>query len=346
MAKLAVSETPHDIWVVAELADGALTPLTLELTYGARMAADMMGFYVKVAVLGNDLRNVSDELIKAGADRVYLLDHPALSATGASAAGAASHLKALSDLFVAQAPEFVLFGATPLGEALASRMAQRFGGGLIARCMALRVDDFERAFVGQRAVYGGEYYEVVASRGPAPQFATVLPDCFGPPYVDATRLGETERVAVEVGDHGPRSAAKWGWKLEEAEAVQFEMPRPQLKRAKRIVSVGRQVGDVEAARQLACVLGAEFAGAREALDEGYIDESQVVGITGARVAPDLYLALGIRGDTQHLFGMQDARFVVAVHPDPDAPIFKQADAGIVGDPAQVASELRRVLIGS
>jgi electron transfer flavoprotein alpha subunit len=79
------------------------------------------------------------------------------------------------------------------------------------------------------------------------------------------------------------------------------------------------------------------------MDEGYIDESQVVGITGARVKPDLYIALGIRGDTHHAFGIQDARFVVAVHPDPDAPILKQADVAIVGDPATIAKELAEQL---
>jgi len=329
MTKLTLQETPHDIWVVAELKDGTPTPLTLELTYGARMAADMMGFYVKAAVLGSGLPDVSGALIQAGADRVYVLDHPALSATGV-----ASHawLEALSDMFMAQSPEFVLFGATPMGEALAPRLAQRFGGGLIARCLSLRVDDFDRAFVGKRTVYGGEYYEVVATSGPAPQFATVLPDCFGPPYLDASRLGETEKVEVKVGD---------GSRFSRLEVVEFQMPRPKLKTARRIVSVGRQVGDVEAAKQLAAAIGAEFAGAREAIDEGYIDEPQVVGITGARVSPDLYIALGIRGDTQHAFGIQDARFVVAVHPDPNAPIFKQADVGMVGDPAIVAEELRK-----
>ena len=228
MTKLTLQETPHDIWVVAELKDGTPTPLTLELTYGARMVADMMGFYVKAAVLGSGLPDVSGALIQAGADRVYVLDHPALSATGV-----ASHawLEALSDMFMAQSPEFVLFGATPMGEALAPRLAQRFGGGLIARCLSLRVDDFDRAFVGKRTVYGGEYYEVVATSGPAPQFATVLPDCFGPPYLDASRLGETEKVEVKVGD---------GSRFSRLEVVEFQMPRPKLKTARRIVSVGRQ----------------------------------------------------------------------------------------------------------
>ena len=193
MAKHSVSETPQDIWVVAEFADGAPTPLTLEMVYGARTSADMMGFYVKVAAPGGE----AAELIKAGADRVFLLDHPALAT-----AAVEPWLEALSQLFAAQAPEFVLLGATPLGGELAPRLAQRFGGGLIAGCLSLRVDDFDRAFVGRRAVYGGEYYEVVATSGPAPQFATVLPDCFGPPYLDASRFGETEKL--EVG----------GWKLE------------------------------------------------------------------------------------------------------------------------------------
>jgi electron transfer flavoprotein alpha subunit len=324
MAKLSLSETPHDIWVVAEFADGAPTPLTLEMVYGARTSADMMGFYVKVAAPGE----AAAELIKAGADRVFLLDHPALAT-----AAVEPWLEALSQLFVAQAPEFVLLGAAPLGAELAPRLAQRFGGGLIAGCLSLKVDDFDRAFVGRRAVYGGDYYEVVATSGPAPQFATVLPDCFGPPYLDASRFGETEKFELEAG----------GWKFELPEPVAFEMPKPRLKNAKRIVSVGRQVGDVDAARRLASALGAEWAGAREALDEGLIDESQVVGITGARVSPDLYVALGIRGDTQHAFGVQGARFVVAAHPDPDAPILKQADAAIVGDPAVVARELLDLL---
>jgi electron transfer flavoprotein alpha subunit len=329
MTKLSLPETPHGIWVVAEIdaVRSAPTPLALEVTYGARTSADMMGFYVRVAVLGSGLPDVSEAFIKAGADRVYVLDHPALSTPAAG-----TWTKALSDLFVAQSPEFVLIGATPLGEAVAPRLAQRFGGGLIARCLTLKVDDFERAFVGRRAVYGGEYYEVVATSGPAPQFATVLPDCFGPPYLDASRLGETETVKVEL-DEAPAAP----------QPVEFALPRPELKNARRIVSVGRQVGDVEAAKRLAAALGAEFAGAREAIDEGYIDETRVIGVTGARVSPDLYIALGIRGDTLHAFGAQDARFVVAVHPDPDAPILKQADAGIVGDPAAFADELAESL---
>lgn len=330
MARLTYSDEPRDIWVVAETKDGALTPLTKELVYGARMAADMMGFYVKVALLGASVSDLAGELYPVGADRVYVAEDDRLAEFAPE-----SWLKVLSDLFAAQAPEFVMFGATPIGDALAPRLAQRFGAGLITHALMIKVDDFDRCFIGRRAAYGGEYYEVLTTAGARSHFATVLPDTFGAPYPDASRYGEVETVEVNVEDVEA--------KIKTIGPVEFALPQPKLKYAKQIVSVGRQVGDIDAARALAETIGAELAGARESLDENYIGEAQVIGITGERVAPNLYVALGIRGDTMHTWGMKGARYVVAVHPDPDAPILKQADAALVGDPAQVAKELAEAL---
>ena len=331
MTRLQFSEEPHDIWVVAETHNGQLTPLTKELVYGARMAADMMGFYVKVALLtAEGVDDLASELYPVGADRVFVAGDDRLAEYSIEA-----WLKVLSDLFIAQAPEFVLFGATPPGDALAPRLAQRFGAGLIQHAVTLKVDDFDRCFVGRRAAYGGEYFEVMTTAGARSHFATVLPDTFGAPYPDVSRYGEVETVEVHLDD--VEAAVK------AIGPVEYALPQPKLKYAKQIVSVGRQVGDIHAAKALAQALGAELAGAREAIDENTIDESQVVGITGERVAPNLYIALGIRGDTMHTWGIQDARYIVAVHPDSDAPILKQADAAIVGDPAQVARELAEAL---
>jgi electron transfer flavoprotein alpha subunit len=330
MARLTYSDEPRDIWIVAETQDGALTPLTKELVYGARMAADMMGFYVKVALLGTGVSELAGELYPVGADRVYVADDDRLGEFALE-----PWLKVLSDLFAAQAPEFVMFGATPLGEALAPRLAQRFGAGLIVNALMLKVDDFDRCFVGRRAAYGGEYYEVMTTAGARSHFATVLPDTFGAPYPDASRYGEAETIEVNLDDVEA--------KIKTIGPVVFALPQLKLKAAKQIVSVGRQVGNIAAAKSLAETLGAELAGTRESLDENFIDESRVVGITGERVAPNLYIALGIRGDTMHTWGMKGARYVVAVHPDPDAPILKQADAAMVGDPAKVAQELAEAL---
>jgi electron transfer flavoprotein alpha subunit len=330
MKRLNFSEEPRDIWVVAETHAGKLAPLTLELTYGARTMADLMGFYVKVALSGSDVTDLASQLFPVGADRVYVADDPRLAEFAVE-----PWLKVLSDLFVSQPPEFAMLGATSIGDALAPRLAQRFGAGLISRCVMLKVDDFERAFVGRRAAFGGEYYEVLTTAGAKSHFATVLPDTFGAPYPDASRYGEIESIAVNLDGVVA--------KIKTIGPVDYALPAPKLKNARRIVSVGRQVGDIDAAKSLATKLGAELAGAREAIDEKYIDESHVVGVTGERVSADLYVALGIRGDTMHTYGMKGARYVVAVHPDSDAPILKQADAAIVGDPAKVAKELIELL---
>jgi electron transfer flavoprotein alpha subunit len=330
MARLTYSEEPRDIWIVAETKDGALTPLTKELAYGARMAADMMGFYVKVALLGAGVSDLAGELYPVGADRVYVAEDDRLAEFALE-----PWLKVLSDLFAAQAPEFVMFGATPIGEALAPRLAQRLGAGLITHALMIKVDDFDRCFIGRRVAYGGEYYEVLTTAGARSHFATVLPDTFGAPYPDASRYGEVETVEVDLEGVGAQ--------IKTIGPVEFALPQSKLKYAKQIVSVGRQVGDIDAAKALAETIGAELAGARESLDESYIGELQVIGITGERVAPNLYVALGIRGDTMHTWGMKGARYVVAVHPDPDAPLLKQADAAMVGDPAKVAKELAEAL---
>jgi electron transfer flavoprotein alpha subunit len=304
--------------------------LTKELVYGARTTADMMGFYVKVALLGAGVADLANELYPVGADRVIVAEDDRLAEFSVE-----PWLQVLSDLFVAQPPEFVLFGATPIGNALAPRLAQRFGAGFIGNCVMLKVDDFDRCYVGRRAAFGGEYYDVLTTAGGQSHFATALPDTFGEPYPDISRYGEVETAAVNL-DGIEAKVATLG-------PVEYALPQPKLKYAKRIVSVGRQVGDPSCAELLAEKLGAQLAGTREAIDEGYIAEEQVVGITGERVRPELYIALGIRGDTTHTWGMKDARYVVAVHPDADAPILKQVDAAIVGDPGKFAGDLAKLL---
>ena len=193
------------------------------------------------------MSDLANELYPVGADRVYVADDDRLAEFALE-----PWLKVLSDLFAAQAPEFVMFGATPIGEALAPRLAQRFGAGLIVNALMLKVDDFDRCFIGRRAAYGGEYYEVMTTAGARSHFATVLPDTFGAPYPDASRYGEVETVEVNLDDVEAQ--------IKTIGPVEFTLPQPKLKSAKQIVSVGRQVGDIDAAKSLAETLGAELAG--------------------------------------------------------------------------------------
>jgi len=323
------SQEPRDIWVVAELAEGKPTQLTLEMIGGARAMADGLGCYVHAVVLGSGLGELPD-LVAAGADRVHLADDPALAAFAVE-----PYLKVLSDLFTAQPPEIVLFGATPLGDELAPRLAQRFNTGLLAHCASLYMDEIERALIGAHPVYEGEYSVVVACPQARPEIATVLPDAFGPPYLDSYRLGETEQISVDLSGVEAR--------VRRVGPVEFTPLDAPLRKARRIVSAGRQAGDFELVKRLAGALDAHVAGAREAMDEGWITDKQVVGALGESVRPDLYVAVGIRGDTYHAYGIRDAKFVAAIHPDKDAPIFAGADAGLVGDPAQIVPSLIEAL---
>jgi electron transfer flavoprotein alpha subunit len=324
---------PRDIWVVAELgADGQASPLSLEILGGARMMADGLGCYVHAVVMGAGLGEVAPQLIAAGADRVHVADDGALAD---ALAHADARCKVLGDLLAAQPPEVLLLGATRAAEDVAPRLAQRFNTGLLAHCISLQMDDMERMLIGTHPVFNGEYYELAACPSARPAIATIEPDAFGPPYLDSYRFGETETVAMDLSGFESR--------VHVSGPVEYTPPEVPLRQAKRIVSAGRQAGDFELARQLADALGAHVAGAREATDEGWITEEQVVGATGETVRPDLYVAVGIRGDTYHAFGIRDAKFVVAIHPEKDAPILKSADAALVGDPAKIVPELIEAL---
>ncbi len=316
---------PRDIWVVAELADGKPSSLTLELVGGARAMADGLGCYVHALVLGSGLGELT-ELVAAGADRVHGADDPALAEFAVE-----PYLKILGDLFAAQPPEIVLFGATSLGDELGPRLAQRLKTGLLPHCASLRMDEIERVLIGTYPAYEGEYFSVAACPQARPEIATVLPDAFGPPYLDSYRFGETEQVTVDLSGVEARVRP-----LGPVEFTPLEVP---LRKARRIVSVGRQAGDFEKVKQLADALGAHVAGAREAMDEGWITDKQVVGALGESVRPELYVAVGIRGDSYHAFGIRDAGFVVAIHPDKEAAIFAGADAGLAGDPVEIVSGL-------
>jgi electron transfer flavoprotein alpha subunit len=325
----SIEDEPRDIWVVAELTGGEPTPLSLELVGGARALADGLGCYVHAVVLGSDLADIPD-LVAAGADQVHLAEHPALAEFALEL-----YLAVLGDLFEARRPEIVLFGATPLGDELAPRLAQRLKTGLLSHCVSLRMDEIERVLISAHPVYEGEYMAVTACPHTRPEIVTLLPGVFGPPYLDSYRFGETDRLPVDL--EGVEARVRL------AGPVEFAPPELPLCKARCIVSAGRQAGDFELVKQLAQVLGAHVAGAREAVDEGWITDGQVVGALGESVQPELYVAVGIRGDSYHAYGIRDAKFVVAIHPDPDAPIFQQADAGLVGDPAEVVPALLAAL---
>jgi electron transfer flavoprotein alpha subunit len=317
------------VWVVADVADGAVAPVTLEALGAARSLADSLGAYVYGVLLGEGMADLAPILYQAGADGVRVADHAGLASFALE-----PYLQVLSDLFAAEEPEVVLFGATRQGQELAARLAQRMGGGLIEHVSSASLDEATRAVQASFPIYGGEYFEVVACPEARPQFLTVEPGAFSTPYLDSFRQGEPTLLEVDPVEAAVKLVGP---------AEGFEPPEVPLAKARVIVSGGRQVGDFGLVTKLAEALGAHVAGDRGARDAGWIDEGQIVDLRGVVVAPEVYVAVGIQGDTYHNAAIEEAKFIIAIHPDPEAPIFQVADMCLEANPQEIVPGLVEAL---
>lgn len=331
----AEEESPYrDIWVVAEKEGDAIAPVVLEMLGRARQLADRLGVYVKAVLLGEGPEALRQELIASGADVVYVADDPRLNEYSTEI-----YAKVLGDLISERKPEIVLLGATDMGRDLAPRLAQRLGTALFTNCLGLEIDEAQRQLLATYPVYGGEYFQTSACPKARPQMATVLPGAFRRPQADPGRTGEVETIAVDLDGVEARSKVL---------KVVGEEARPEvpLRKAKVVVSGGRGMGNAESftlLEELAETLGGQVGGTRGAVDEGWIDKAKQVGLGGAQIAPDLYIACGVAGAIQHYAGVLDSKFVVAINKDPNATIFQVADVGIVGDVHEVLPALIKEL---
>jgi electron transfer flavoprotein alpha subunit len=319
-----ISTEYRDIWVLTDgTADG------LKVVDQARVLAETLGARVQAVLIpGRSSLGRGDEmadLIAAGADRVHL-------AEGSLAGNAEVALNALTPFLEEAKPEFILCADDWLGREVVPRLAQRLGVGLAARCLELSINESDRTLIAVRPVYEGEYYEVVTFAPRWPQIATLITAPLSEPYLDRYRTGETEAFTPEPSAYG---------RVRVTDQAASPGGPPSLPKASVVVSGGAALGETgfEKLAALAERLGGTYAGAREAFELGWIEKDRLVDVTGHQIAPQLYMAFGVAGDMMHAAGVKGARFVVAVHPDPEAPIFAQADLGIVGDPIEVIEEL-------
>ena len=192
-----VSEQPAGdgqggVWVVADVVDGEVAPVTLEALGAARSLADVLGAYVYGVLLGDGVTDLAPVLFQAGADGVRVADHKSLARFAV-----APCVRVLADLIAAAEPEVVLMGATSQGQQLAPRLAQRSGGGLVEHVTAVSLDQSTRTVVATFPMYGGAYYEKAACPDARPQFFTVEPGAFPQPFLESHRQGEPEALPVE-----------------------------------------------------------------------------------------------------------------------------------------------------
>jgi electron transfer flavoprotein alpha subunit len=305
----------NNILIVAEGRDGSLRKVSYELVTVANEMAKGLGGAVEAVVIGGTVAKCAESLAKTGVAKVYQAEGAALEQLVPEL-----YTTALADVIRKAQPAVILLGATGYGKELGARIAARLDLGLITDCTSYAVEGGTLAL--KRPVYAGKAVATVKPQS-LPVMVSIRPNIF-PPAAEGSASAAIEKVAVPSG--APRARV--------VEKVKKEAASVDLAEAKIVVSGGRGAKNAEGfepIKTLAKTLGAAVGASRAAVDAGWVDYSTQVGQTGKTVAPKLYIALGISGAIQHLAGMSSSKVIVAVNKDPDAPIFKVADYGIVGD---------------
>ncbi|RLC44031.1 MAG: electron transfer flavoprotein subunit alpha [Candidatus Coatesbacteria bacterium] len=318
-----------DVWVFCEQEGGRIANVTFELLGKGRELADRLACRLCAVLLGHDVSDLAKPLFHYGADRVYLVEDKLLTPyrTGPFA-------RAFVSLVRKYRPEIVLIGGTTCGRDLAGAVATRLETGLTADCTGLQIADDGRNMLQTRPAFGGNIMAQIRCERRRPQMATVRPKVMEMPTPDEARTGELLREKLAIEDDEILTTV--------LEFIKSEGEDVNLVDADIIVSGGRGLGKPEnfsVVRELAKVLGGVVGASRAAVDAGWIPYPHQVGQTGKTVRPKLYVACGISGAIQHLAGMRTSDVIVAINKDPEAPIFKVATYGIVGDLFQVVPKL-------
>ena len=310
-----------DIYVVVEQVDGVVQKVGIELIgIASKLAADL-GQEVVAVLLGKEVKGLAENLIHHGANKVICVEDPILEHYATE-----PYTKALNAIVEAKKPEIVLYGATSIGRDLAPRVSARVHTGLTADCTKLEIDPETKLLLMTRPAFGGNIMATIVCKEFRPQMATVRPGVMQALPTDTSRTGEVELFMVEFTD------ADMNIKIREV--IKEKHAKVDITEAKVLVSGGRGIGNAEyfdVLKELADELDGLVTSSRANVDAGWIGRERQVGQTGKTVRPDLYMACGISGAIQHLAGMEDSEFIVAINKDAQAPIFDVADLGVVGD---------------
>ncbi|MBU5427732.1 electron transfer flavoprotein subunit alpha [Tissierella pigra] len=309
------------VWVFAEQRDKELLNVSIELVGEGRKIADELKVPLTAVLLGKDIDNLAEKLVKYGADEVLYGDHELLDVYTTD-----GYTSVIYDLIKERKPEIMLIGATNIGRDLGPRISARVHTGLTADCTKLDVDLENRRLMQTRPAFGGNLMATIICPDHRPQMSTVRPGVMEKAKYDEKRQGNIIKFIPELKDSDIRAKV--------VEVVKGGKAEVQLEDSKIIVSGGRGLGNPEGFKlieDLAKKLGGVVGASRATVDAGWIEHGHQVGQTGKTVRPSLYIACGISGAIQHLAGMQESKVIVAINKDKDAPIFKIADYGIIGD---------------
>ena len=332
------------VFIFAEQVDNKISGIAFELVGKAKDLAADLNTTVTAVLLGSGITEKANELAEYGADRVIVVDDPALETYMTE-----PYTHALSSVINEFKPEIMLVGATPIGRDLGPSVSARVATGLTADCTKLDIGDFplkpvpgkeneqkHNQLLMTRPAFGGNTIATIACPNNRPQMATVRPG----------GMQKKPRVAgatCEIVSYNPgfEKNSKYVEILEVVKAIKDTV---DIMDAKILVSGGRGVGSPENFKileELAKAIGGEVSCSRAVVDAGWKPKDLQVGQTGKTVRPQVYIACGISGAIQHLAGMEESDLIIAINKDETAPIFDVADIGIVGDLNKIVPELTK-----
>ncbi len=308
--------------IVGELQEGVLREATLELVAAARE----LGSDVVSLLIGNGIEELGEELAKKGGGKVLVADNPVFESYTADA-----HGQAVRKAAEAESPDLILFSNTPNGWDVAPKVAAALDAGIVTDVFKIEQDGDEPVFT--RRLFNGKFNGRFRISG-APRIATVQPGARAP--YEGSDAGSAEAFEVTAESRtkvvGVKTAEAGGHDLTKAEII---------------VSGGRGLAKPEnfqeVLKPLVEALGAQMGASRPVVDAGWLPHNYQVGSSGQVVQPKLYVAVGISGAIQHLVGMKNSNFIIAINKDPDAPIFEVADVGVVADLFEVVPALAKAV---
>ncbi len=308
------------VLIYAEIGEGKLKAISTELLGCGQKLADDLGQELCAVLVGSDISSLAREVIAFGADKVYVVDAPLLKDYQTD-----SYVSVMEKVVKQVMPQILILGQTSIGRDLAPRLAFRLGTAAATDCIELAIDPDSKLMRQTKPVYGGNAQAIFACQS-YPQIATVRAKAMSPLGRDDSRQGEV--IIIEAGLDPSAIRTKV------LEKVREEVEGIKLEDAEVIVSGGRGIGGADGFKQLeelAKILKGAVGATRPPCDNGWVPDSLQVGLTGKIVAPNLYIAVGISGASQHISGCSGAKNIVAINKDPEANIFKVAHFGVVGD---------------
>ncbi len=309
------------VWILAEQKNNKVQSVSYELLNKGRELADELKVDLTAVLLGSSVKQEAQCLIHRGADKVIIVENTILNHYQSGPYSAV-----ITEIIKKYKPEIILAGATTIGRSLVPRLAIKLNTGLTADCTALEIDKKSKLLLQTRPAFGGNIMATIMCQKHRPQMATVRHKVFAEAKEDENRKGEIieEKVSSELLNTD----------IILKDIIEEIEETVNITEADIIVAAGRGIGsreNITLIEELAKALNGAVGASRSIVDAGWVPYSHQVGQTGRTVCPKLYIACGISGQIQHLVGMQSSDVIIAINKNPDAPIFKVANYGVVGD---------------